>query len=245
MSSDTDTTEIVLVTGASRGIGRAVAVGLAPNRFVYINYHSNQEAAQATLDAVRDAGGDGALLPFDVADDAAAQTAVKQIFSEKKRLDILINNAGIREDMLLAMMKKSQWENVIHTNLNGFYNVTKPIVRKMLSQRYGRIVNISSASGLMGQAGQVNYSASKAGVIGATKALAKEIANRNITVNAVAPGFIETEMVDGLPVEDIAASIPAGRLGTAEDVAACVNFLCSKSAGYVTGQVLGVNGGLC
>ena len=245
MSSDTDTTEIVLVTGASRGIGRAVAVGLAPNRFVYINYHSNQEAAQATLDAVRDAGGDGALLPFDVADNAAAQAAVKQIFSEKKRLDILINNAGIREDMLLAMMKKSQWENVIHTNLNGFYNVTKPIVRKMLPQRYGRIVNISSASGLMGQAGQVNYSASKAGVIGATKALAKEIANRNITVNAVAPGFIETEMVDGLPVEDIAASIPAGRLGTAEDVAACVNFLCSKSAGYVTGQVLGVNGGLC
>ncbi len=241
----TDTTEIALVTGASRGIGRALAIGLAPNRFVYINYQTNADAARETLDQVKAAGGDGALLPFDVTDDIAAAQAVKQIFSEKKRLDILVNNAGIRQDMLLAMMKKDLWKQVMDTNLTGFYNVTKPVVKKMLAQRYGRILNIASASGQMGQAGQVNYSASKAGLIGATKALAKEIAKRNITVNAVAPGFIETEMVDGLPLENIAESIPAGRLGDAKEVAALAAFLCTRDAGYITGQVIGVNGGLC
>lgn len=241
-----ETGQIALVTGASRGIGRAIAVSLAAsNRFVYINYQSSRDAARATLEAVKNAGGDGALLPFDVTDQDAAEASVKSIFKEKGRLDILVNNAGIREDMLMVWMKKENWQQVLDTNLTGFFNVTKPVVKKMLSQRYGRIINISSTSGQMGQAGQVNYSASKAGLIGATMALAKEIAKRKITVNAVAPGFIETEMVEGLPLEQIAQSVPAGRLGKPEEVAAAVNFLCTPEAAYITGQVLGINGGIC
>jgi 3-oxoacyl-[acyl-carrier protein] reductase len=239
-------TQTVLVTGASRGIGRAVAVALSgPDRFVYINFQSNEEQARITLDLIRDKGGDGALLPFDVTDSQAAQEAVKGVLKEKGRLDILVNNAGIRDDRLMAMMKPESWQKVMDTNLSGFYNVTKPSVKKMLAKQYGRIINIASASGQVGQAGQVNYSASKAGLIGATKALAKEVAKRNITVNAVAPGFIETEMVEGLGLEEIAAAVPAGRLGTPEEVAATVDFLCSDSAAYITGQVIGVNGGIC
>ncbi len=156
-----------------------------------------------------------------------------------------MNNAGIRDDMLLAWMKSENWQQVMETNLTGFFNVTKPVVKKMLSKRRGRIINIASTSGQMGQSGQVNYSASKAGLIGATRALAREIAKRNITVNAVAPGFIDTEMVDGLPLEEITHSIPAGRLGKPEEVAAVVTFLCSPDAGYITGQVIGINGGIC
>ena len=178
-------------------------------------------------------------------DQTAAQDAIKTILKEKGAIDILVNNAGIRDDMLMVWMKSENWQRVLDTNLTGFYNVTKPVVKKMLSKRYGRIINIASTSGQMGQAGQVNYSASKAGLIGATMALAREIAKRNITVNAVAPGFIETEMVDGLPLDQIAQSIPAARIGTPEEVAAAVCFLCSKEAGYITGQVLGINGGIC
>ncbi len=240
------TQEIALVTGASRGIGRAIAQGLAAQgHFVFINYQSNEKAAQTTLDLITDAGGVGALLSFDVTDQAGAQAAVKAIIKEKGTIDILVNNAGIKEDMIMAFMKSENWQRVLDTNLTGFYNVTKPVVKKMLSKRYGRIINIASTSGQMGQAGQVNYSASKAGLIGATKALAREIANRNITVNAVAPGFIETEMVDGLDLDGIALSVPAARIGTPEEVAAAVCFFSSKEAGYITGQVLGVNGGIC
>ncbi len=238
--------EAALVTGAGRGIGRAIAVGLAETgRFVYINFRSNMEEAEKTLKLVRDAGSDGTLLPFDVADEAAAHAALDKIFEERGFLDILVNNAGIREDMLMVWMKAENWDRVMTTNLKGFFNLTKPVVKKMLSKRRGRIVNITSTSGQMGQAGQVNYSASKAGLIGATMALAREIAKRNITVNAVAPGFIETDMVEGLPLEQIAQTVPAGRLGKPEDVAAAVTFLCSPGAGYITGQVLGVNGGIC
>jgi 3-oxoacyl-[acyl-carrier protein] reductase len=147
--------------------------------------------------------------------------------------------------MLLVWMKSETWQQVMDTNLTGFFNLTKPVVKKMISKRRGRVINITSASGQMGQAGQVNYSASKAGIIGATMALAKEIAKRNITVNAVAPGFIETDMMDGLPLEQIVQSVPAGRLGKPEEVAAAVTFLCSPEAGYITGQVIGINGGLC
>lgn len=248
MTSDIQSTagEVALVTGAGRGIGRAIAVGLARSgRFVYINYKSNAQAAEETLKQVRDAGSDGALLPFDVTDEAAAQAALKSIYTEKGFIDILVNNAGIRDDMLMVWMKSENWQRVMDTNLTGFFNLTKPVVKKMLSKRKGRVINITSTSGQMGQPGQVNYSASKAGLIGATMALAKEIAKRNITVNAVAPGFIETDMVDGLPIEQIAQSVPAGRLGKPEEVAAAVTFLCSPEAGYITGQVIGINGGIC
>ncbi len=238
--------ETALVTGASGGIGRAIARNLADSgRFVYLNYHSNEKCAQQTLDQIKKQGGNGALVQFDVKDRDAAETAVKKIISEKEKIDILVNNAGIRDDKLMVRMKEESWHQVLDTNLTGFFNVSRLVVKNMLSKRYGRIINISSTSGQIGQAGQVNYSASKAGLIGATKALAKEIASRNITVNAVAPGFIETEMVDGVPLEQIAQSIPAGRLGRPEEVADAVRFLCSRQAAYITGQVLGINGGIC
>jgi 3-oxoacyl-[acyl-carrier protein] reductase len=241
-----DQIETALVTGASRGIGRAIAISLAASgRFVYLNYQSNHKIAQQTLDQIKDQGGKGALLPFDVTDKEAAETAIGKIISEKGKLEILVNNAGIRDDMLMVWMKEDNWQRVLDTNLTGFFNVTRLVVKNMLPKRYGRIINISSTSGQAGQAGQVNYSASKAGLIGATMALAKEIAKRNITVNAVAPGFIETEMVEGLPLDQIAKSIPAGRLGQPEEVAEAVLFLCSKKASYITGQVLGINGGIC
>jgi 3-oxoacyl-[acyl-carrier protein] reductase len=169
---------------------------------------------------------------------------VALVIEQRGRLDILVNNAGIREDRLFAMMKKPAWETVLDTHLNGFYHLTRPAVRQMIKQRYGRIINISSAAGQVGNAGQVNYSTAKAGIIGATRALAKEIASRGITVNAVSPGFIDTDMVAGLDLEKITREIPAGRLGQPDEVAHLVGFLCSEEAGYVNGQVIGVNGGL-
>jgi 3-oxoacyl-[acyl-carrier protein] reductase len=245
-SPSVDPIEIALVTGAGRGIGRAIAKALAKSgRFVYLNYHSNETSARHTLDQIKEQGGNGTLLPFDVRDPKAAETAVKKILSEKEKIDILVNNAGIRDDRLMVRMKQEHWQQVLDTNLTGFFNVSRLVVKNMLSKRHGRIVNISSASGQVGQAGQVNYSASKAGLIGATLALAKEIATRNITVNAVAPGFIETEMVEGIALDQIARSIPAGRLGRPEEVASAVVFLCSRQAAYITGQVIGVNGGIC
>ncbi|MDD9302663.1 MAG: 3-oxoacyl-ACP reductase FabG [Desulfobacter sp.] len=238
--------KIALVTGASRGIGRAIAKTLAQtNCFVYINYNSSKTEAQTTLEQVRKAGSDGALIPFDVTDQNAVQAQLKTIFKEKGQIDVLVNNAGIRDDKLMVMMKNESWQRVMDTNLTGFFNVTKLVVKKMLSKRWGRVINIASASGQVGHPGQVNYSASKAGLIGATMALAKEVASRNITVNAVAPGFIETEMVQGLPLEQIAKDVPAGRLGKPQEVAAAVSFLSSHEAGYITGQILGVNGGVC
>ncbi len=241
----TDAVQIALVTGASRGIGKAIAKALAEtDRFVYLNFNSSQKKAKAVLEDIISSGGNGALLQFDVSNREESEKAVKKIISEKGKIDILVNNAGIRDDMLMVWMKKENWQTVIDTNLTGFFNVTRLAVKNMLSKRFGRIINVSSTSGQTGQAGQVNYSASKAGLIGATKALAREIAKRNITVNAVAPGFIETEMVDGLPLKEIAKTIPAGRLGTPSEVAATILFLCSKDAGYITGQVIGINGGI-
>ena len=237
--------QVALVTGAGRGIGKAIAIELAKqNIFVYINYLSNKVSAHKTLKKININNGHAELLPFDVTNTDESLKAVKIILQKTGRIDILINNAGIRDDKLLAMMKKDAWQNVIDTNLTGFYNVTKPVVKNMLKNRFGRIVNVVSTAGQVGNAGQVNYSASKAGLIGATKALAREIGNRNITVNAVAPGFIETQMLNGMNLDAIIDTIPAKRLGKPEEVAHAAVFLCSKEAAYVNGQVIGVNGGM-
>nr|NJM03579.1 3-oxoacyl-ACP reductase FabG [Desulfobacula sp.] len=234
-----------LVTGAGKGIGRAIAVMLAGQGiFVYINYLSDRASAEETLETIRLCSGNGALLPFDVTCSEDSKKAVQAVLKDRGAIDILVNNAGIRKDGLLAMMTEDSWQTVIHTNLTSFYNVTKPVVKHMLKNRFGRIVTVTSAAGQMGNAGQVNYSAAKSGLIGATKALAKEVGNRNITVNAVAPGFIETRMLEGMDVDRILDAIPAKRLGRPEEVAHAVAFLCSDEAGYVNGQILGVNGGL-
>ncbi|WP_457553633.1 3-oxoacyl-ACP reductase FabG [Desulfobacula sp.] len=237
--------QVALVTGASRGIGKAIAIELAKHDiFVYINYLSDKSSAQDTLEKIMGQNGQAELWPFDVTSAEESLNAVKIILQKSAGIDILVNNAGIRDDKLFAMMKKDAWQKVIDANLTSFYNVTKPVVKNMLKNRYGRIVNVSSASGQMGNPGQVNYSASKAGLIGATKALAREVANRNITVNAVAPGFIETQMLEGINLDAIIDTIPAKRLGKPEEVAHVTAFLCSKKSAYVNGQVIGVNGGM-
>ncbi len=237
--------QIVLVTGGSRGIGRAIAVELGTkDRFVYVNFHSHGEKALETCRLIENNKGKAEAVQFDVSDIQASEQAVKSILKEHGRIDILVNNAGIRRDKLMAWMQESDWQDIIDTTLTSFFNVSKLIVKNMISNRFGRIINIASTSGQIGVAGQVNYSAAKAGIIGATKALAKEIARKNITVNAVAPGFIDTGMLDGMPMDEIKKMIPCARLGTVEDVSTLVGFLCSDKAGYITGQVIGVNGGI-
>jgi 3-oxoacyl-[acyl-carrier protein] reductase len=236
-----------LVTGGSRGIGRAICVKLAVQRHhMLINYKSNKEEAEKTLSLIKQAGGDGELLPFDVADKGRIQEILGKWIeaNEEKHIDILINNAGIRDDSLMAWMADEQWDNVLKTNLDSFFHVTRLVLNSMLAQKYGRIINIVSLSGLKGLAGQTNYSAAKAGVIGATKALAQEVGRQGITVNAIAPGFIKTDMTEGLDEKELKALIPVKRFGTAEEVAHAVAFLASPEAAYITGQVLSVNGGL-
>jgi len=236
---------VALVTGAGKGIGRAIAIELAKQDiFVYVNYLSDKTNALDTIKTIKTQNAKADLLQFDITSQVESQKAVKTIIEQKGKIDILINNAGIRVDKLLVMMKPDVWQKVIDTNLTSFYNLTKPVVKNMLKNRSGRIVNITSAAGQMGNSGQVNYSASKAGIIGATKALAREIGSRNITVNAVAPGFIETGMLKGVDRDKIIETIPAGRLGTPEDVAHATAFLCSKKASYINGQIIGINGGL-
>jgi 3-oxoacyl-[acyl-carrier protein] reductase len=237
--------EIALVTGGSRGIGRAISLALAESgRHVIINYHSNKDAAEEALALIQKSGGSAELAPFNVADYKEVEKSIEAIMKKHGHVDNLINNAGIRNDMLIVWMLPEDWQRVIDTNLTSFYNVTRPIVKEMMLRRKGRIVTITSTSGQSGMAGQINYSASKAGLLGATQALAKEVAKRGITVNAVAPGFIETDMLVGLPKEELEKNIPMGRLGKPEEVAAAVLFLCSPAASYITGQVLGVNGGI-
>jgi len=236
-----------LVTGGSRGIGRAICTKLAgQGYYVLVNYKSNTVEAEKTLSLIIETGGNAELLPFDVADKNQIQQVLGKWIeaNEEKHIEILINNAGIRDDSLMAWMAEEQWDSVIKTNLDSFFYVTRLVLNSMLAQKYGRIINVVSLSGLKGLAGQTNYSAAKAGVIGATKALAQEVGRQGITVNALAPGFIKTDMTEGLDEKELKALIPVKRFGLPEEVAHAAAFLASPEAGYITGQVLSINGGL-
>lgn len=240
--------KVALVTGGSRGIGKSIALRLARDgAFVVVNYAKNEDAAKEVLSEIEKGGGKGKISRFSVSDFDTVQEEVEKIVTEQGGLHILVNNAGITQDTLLLRMKFGDWENVITTNLNGVFNCTKAVTRIMMKQRYGRIINITSVVGEMGNSGQTNYAASKAGIIGFTKAAAREMAPRSITVNAVSPGFIETDITNNLPEEirnQYIEKIPLGRFGSPEDVAGVVAFLTSDEASYITGEVVRVNGGI-
>jgi len=240
--------QIALVTGASRGIGRAIALSLCrAGAHVIVNYRGNQSAAEESLSAIQAQGGQGELCPFDIAEDAQVEAAVKNIVDRHQKVDILVNNAGVTADGLLMRMKPADWDRVIGINLKGTILCTKAVSRVMIRQHGGRIVNLSSVVGQMGNVGQSLYAASKAGIIGFTKAVAREVASRGVTVNVVAPGFIETEMTRRLPEklrEEFLHAIPLGRFGTCDEVADMILFLAGPGAAYVTGQVFNINGGL-
>lgn len=237
-----------IITGGSRGIGRAICLKLAEekNYHILINYTSNQAAAEETLQGVEELGSTGEILKFDVSNAEETQNVLNN-WQEKNPdsvVEVIVNNAGITKDGLFMWMKHEDWNNVINTSLNGFFNVTNFFVQRLLRNKYGRIINMVSVSGVKGTAGQTNYSAAKAAVIGATKALAQEIAKRNITVNAVAPGFIKTDMTQDFDENELKAMIPANRFGEAEEVADLVAFLASKKSSYITGEVININGGI-
>ena len=237
-----------LVTGGSRGIGKAICQQLAKDTdyHILINYNSNQNAAIETLKNIEAEGNSGEIIKFNVSDSDAVNTALNTWQENNKDavVEVIINNAGITKDGLFMWMPRADWEDVINTSLNGFYNVTNNLIQKMLRNRYGRIVNIASVSGVKGTAGQTNYSAAKGALIGATKALAQEVAKRKITVNAVAPGFIKSDMTSELNEDELKHMIPVNRFGEPEEVAHAVSFLVSKKASYITGEVININGGI-
>ena len=236
-----------LVTGASRGLGKAIAIRLAKDGFaVVINYQSNREAAEETLKQIQEGGGMGELLPFDVSDPKAIETALEswQNAHPEEYISVLVNNAGIRQDNLMVFMQEEQWSRVLDTTLNGFFYITRRLLKDMMTHRNGRIINMASLSGLKGLPGQANYSAAKAALIGATKALAQEVAARKVTVNAIAPGFIASDMTKELNEAELKKLIPLGRFGKPEEVAALTSFLASDESAYITGQVISINGGL-
>lgn len=236
-----------LVTGGSRGIGKAICIQLAEQGYnILINYASNQQAAQEVKAAVEEIGRVAELIPFNVADRKETNEVLSkwQETNKDKQIEVLVNNAGIKKDNLMIWMKDEEWDDVVNISLGGFYNVTKSVLQEMVKAKNGKIINVVSLSGLKGLPGQTNYSAAKAAVIGATKALAQEVARRNITVNAVAPGFIKTEMTEGIDEKEYKSMIPMRRFGTAEEVAKVVGFLASDASSYITGETISINGGL-
>ncbi|MBZ5714172.1 3-oxoacyl-ACP reductase FabG [Nannocystis pusilla] len=234
-----------LVTGASRGIGAAIAEALAAaGHPIVLNYRSDDAAAEAVAARIRQAGGEVVLSRFDVGDDAAADAAMAAILADPRPLGVVVNNAGIARDAPFPALERADWEAVLRTSLGGFYNVTRPVIMPMVRRKWGRIITMSSVSAQIGNRGQVAYAAAKAGVIGATKSLALELARKGVTVNAVAPGLVDTDMIKDVPLEHVMPRIPAQRLGTAREVAALVAFLATDEAAYITGQVIGVNGGM-
>ena len=237
-----------LVTGGSRGIGRAVCLQLAKDGFaILINYRSAEQKAIEVKQLIEAEGGVAELLPFDVSDKEATHAALEAwaaAHGKDDYIDVLVNNAGMRSDAVLLFMEDAQWHNVINTTLDGFYHVTQPVLKRMARKRHGRIINMASVSGIKGLPGQCNYSAAKGALIATTKALALEVANRNITVNAIAPGFIATDMTEGLDEESLKQGIPMGRFGSAEEVAHLVSVLASEHSSYITGEVISINGGL-
>jgi len=237
---------VAVVTGASRGIGRAVCVELARcGYFIIINYRSDAAGGAETLRLVEAAGGAGEVMAFDVADVDAAQAAVERIADRHRTIEVLVNNAGITADELFVMMARRSWHSVIDTSLHGFYNMTRPVLEKMVVEKKGAVVSLASVSAFMPNRGQANYAAAKAGLIGASRAVASEVARLGIRVNVVAPGLIETDMTRDLPLPNIKSLIPMARIGRADEVARVVRFLCSEDASYITGQVITVNGGMC
>ncbi len=236
-----------LVTGGSRGIGKAIVIKLAQDGFyTIINYRSNSEEAQATLNIIKEQGGDGELLPFDVSDPSKIEEVLGGWIekNEDKKIDVLVNNAGIHKDNLMVFMSDKEWYDIQNTNLNSFFFVTRQLLQSMIVNKYGRIINVVSLSGQKGQPGQVNYAAAKAGVIAATKTLAMEIGKKKITVNAVAPGFIKSDMTEELNEKELKKLIPLNRFGEPEEVAEVVSFLASEKSSYITGETISVNGGI-
>lgn len=240
--------KVALITGSSRGIGRSIAIRLANEGFnVVFNYRNNPGSLIETINDIESRGGKAVSIKADVSNESEVGVMIKQIKELWESIDVLVNNAGIRKDQLLMRMTESSWDDVLDTNLKGAFLCSKAVLPFMVKKKFGRIINISSIVGITGNPGQGNYAASKAGLIGLTKTIAREVASRNITANAIAPGYIETDMVKELPDElrsRIQSMVPLGRLGTGDDVAGMVAFLCSEDANYITGQVIGIDGGL-